>query len=317
MIDLKPLTEQRMAEHHIISKWQEGPPRVSILCSTYRHAAFIRDALDGYLAQQTTFPFEILVRDDASDDGTSDIVRDYAARYPNIIRSFIERKNRFAETVSFPILAPKSRGEYVITAAGDDYWTDVTKLARQVAVLDSQPSAAACFHDAWKLNQTDFEFSPAAMVRHSVSARKWVRNPSLPIQTLMFRNIVRALPNFVPRILNVDTFLQAILASTGDAVYDNHIKPSVYRVHSSGAWSGLDEQQRAPYAAETFYWIAHHFSQVGNRRVARRYLFLAAQELLESHRGLGLDPRGYSAIRLSPPYSWIKDCRRSVRGQRA
>lgn len=316
MMDLDPLTQQRTTETDIIRDWQEGPPRVSILCSTYRHVAYLEHAINGYLAQRTTFPFEILIRDDASDDGTTEIVREYATRYPNIIRAFIESKNRFAETVSFPILAPESRGEYLVTAAGDDYWTDVGKLSRQVAILDTQPRAVACFHDAWTLDQESLDLSPANMIRRSVSARKWIRNPSLPIQTLMFRNVVRALPGYAPRVLNVDTFLQALLANIGGAVYDNHIKPSVYRIHSGGAWSGLDKQQRAPYSAETFYWIAHHFSQEGNRRIARRYLFLAAQELLESHRGLGLDPRGYSGIRLIPPYSWIKDRARALRGQR-
>ena len=51
-------------------------PLVSICCITYNHKEYIRDALDGFLSQRTDFPYEILINDDASTDGTADIIRE-------------------------------------------------------------------------------------------------------------------------------------------------------------------------------------------------------------------------------------------------
>jgi glycosyltransferase involved in cell wall biosynthesis len=59
-------------------------PLVSISCITFNHANYIRDALDGFLIQKTNFPFEILIHDDASTDGTTEIVREYEAKYQKI-----------------------------------------------------------------------------------------------------------------------------------------------------------------------------------------------------------------------------------------
>ena len=58
---------------------------VTVICLTYNHAAYIRDALDGFVAQQTDFRFEVIVHDDASDDGTQDIIREYRRKYPELI----------------------------------------------------------------------------------------------------------------------------------------------------------------------------------------------------------------------------------------
>lgn len=67
--------------------------KVSVLCTAYNHEKYIRDALEGFVSQKTDFPFEVLVNDDCSSDGTADIIREYAGKYPNIIRPFYQEKN--------------------------------------------------------------------------------------------------------------------------------------------------------------------------------------------------------------------------------
>ena len=67
-------------------KMENVRPTVSICCITYNHAPYIRSALDGFLMQETDFAYEILIHDDASTDGTADIIREYTARYPDIIK---------------------------------------------------------------------------------------------------------------------------------------------------------------------------------------------------------------------------------------
>ena len=124
------------------------PPRLSVVCLAYNAAPYIRAALDGFMAQKTGFPFEVLIHDDASTDGTADIIREYADRRPDLIRAVFQRENQFSKgvAVSSTHLWPLIRGEYVAMCEGDDYWTDPLKLQKQVDWLDAHPESSVCFH---------------------------------------------------------------------------------------------------------------------------------------------------------------------------
>ena len=112
-------------------------PKVSIICITYNHVNFIRDCLDGFIMQKTDFPFEVLIHDDASNDGTTDIVREYAEKYPEVFVPFYEEENQFGKTdFCRDILFPKIRGEFVAVCEGDDFWTDELKLQKQVNIFE-------------------------------------------------------------------------------------------------------------------------------------------------------------------------------------
>jgi len=123
--------------------------RVTVYCTAYNHSPTIAEALDSFLSQRTTFPFEVLVTDDASTDGTTEIIRTYAERYPGIIRFFHQEKNRFSKGGNLyeEIMYPNTRGDYVAYCEGDDYWTDPDKLQLQVDFLDSHPDYSACVHN--------------------------------------------------------------------------------------------------------------------------------------------------------------------------
>ena len=122
---------------------------VSIVCTAYNHAAYLRDALDGFLAQKTDFPVEILVNDDASTDGTAAILREYAHRYPERIRPFYQEKNLYSQGINLydAVLYPAARGRYIALCEGDDYWTDPQKLQLQVDFLEAHPEYSACVHN--------------------------------------------------------------------------------------------------------------------------------------------------------------------------
>lgn len=81
-------------------------PIVSIACITYNQEFFIAQAIEGFLMQQTTFPFEIIIYDDASTDRTVKIVRDYADKYPKLIIPIFQKENQYSKgkgTVSKPV----------------------------------------------------------------------------------------------------------------------------------------------------------------------------------------------------------------------
>jgi len=121
-------------------------PLVSVCTITYNHAPFIRQCMDGVLMQKTSFPIEHLIHDDASPDGTGDIVREYEARYPDIIKAIYQTENQFSKGTPMlsKYLFPKARGKYIALCDGDDYWTDPLKLQKQVDFLEAHPDYAMC-----------------------------------------------------------------------------------------------------------------------------------------------------------------------------
>ncbi len=123
---------------------------VTIRCITYNHENFIRQCLEGFLMQKTNFKYEILIHDDASTDQTTNIIREYASIYPEIIVPLYEKENQYSKfghlmTVRVAMDA-KTRGKYTALCEGDDYWTDPNKLQKQVDFLETHSDYSMCFH---------------------------------------------------------------------------------------------------------------------------------------------------------------------------
>jgi glycosyltransferase involved in cell wall biosynthesis len=128
--------------------------KVSVCVPTFNHEQYIAQMLEGALMQQTTFPFEIVVGDDASTDEAQQIIKKYAALYPAIIKAHLHQENQgpispreFAGRNNVLQLLKACRGQYVAMCEGDDYWTDPGKLQKQVDFLDAHPDFAICHHN--------------------------------------------------------------------------------------------------------------------------------------------------------------------------
>lgn len=112
---------------------------VSIQCLTYNHAQYIRQCLDGFVIQKTNFRFEAIVHDDASTDGTQDIIREYEKKYPDIIKPIFEKENQYSKGIPgriTNIVNAHCKGKYIAICEGDDYWTDPLKLQKQVNIME-------------------------------------------------------------------------------------------------------------------------------------------------------------------------------------
>jgi len=125
-------------------------PLVSVIITTYNHEKYIRSAIEGCLMQKTSFPFEIIIHDDASTDNTSSIVREYAETYPHQIIPVIQEENLYNKGVKgaeryHKFLEPLVKGKYIAHCEGDDYWIDPLKLEKQVTVMEKDPSISMCF----------------------------------------------------------------------------------------------------------------------------------------------------------------------------
>lgn len=121
-------------------------PVVSICCMTYNHENFIKDCIEGFINQKTDFNYELLIHDDASNDKTADIIREYESKYPHIIKGFYQTENQFLkQNILVNILFPRAKGKYIALCEGDDYWTDPYKLQKQVDFLEANEEVSMCF----------------------------------------------------------------------------------------------------------------------------------------------------------------------------
>lgn len=123
-------------------------PEVSVFCPTYNQESYIAKCLDGILGQETSFPFEVLVNDDASSDNTPVIVRSYAERRRDLVTAVFHEQNQYSQGLyaSRDFLFPRARGKYIALCEGDDYWTDPHKLQRQYEAMEEHPNATWCVH---------------------------------------------------------------------------------------------------------------------------------------------------------------------------
>lgn len=137
---------------------------VAIHCVTYNHEPYIRDCLDGFLMQKTNFKFVAIVHDDVSTDKTADIIREYAAKYPEIIKPIYETENQYSkfdgslDRVMETAIAVTG-AKYVAMCEGDDYWIDPYKLQKQVDFLETHTEFSICFHKCKNLIQQTGEFT--------------------------------------------------------------------------------------------------------------------------------------------------------------
>ena len=120
---------------------------VSVICTAYNHEMYIGQAIDSFLMQETDFPVEILIHDDASTDQTAAIIRAYMDRYPDRIRAVLQTENQHSKGVKVGnVLREMAQGKYLATCEGDDYWTHPHKLQKQVEYMEAHPECSVCVH---------------------------------------------------------------------------------------------------------------------------------------------------------------------------
>lgn len=241
-INLSPPEPNSEAE--IMSYWQDcyADPLVSIVCITYNHEPYIRDALNGFLMQKTDYPFEVLIHDDASIDNTADIIRDFEQRYPNIIKPIYQTENQYSKgiKISPTFNFPRAQGDYIALCEGDDFWTCSDKLNWQVSFLRKNPKIFLSIHRAHicvdnQITDVSTNHGESETVLPSklvyTTAGQFCPTASMVIA----RKKLAVMPEFFARVPIGDFFLEAICAIGGV-----HYLPkvcSVYRLGSRESWT--------------------------------------------------------------------------------
>ncbi len=146
-----------ITQEEIMVNWgvdNSETPLVSIKCMTYNHKDFIAQALDSFLMQKTNFPFEVLVHDDASTDGTDNVIRGYEKKFPKIIKPIYETENQWSKGngAHHVKIDAQTKGKYIAICEGDDYWIDESKLQKQVLFLEKNTQYSMSCHNAYKID---------------------------------------------------------------------------------------------------------------------------------------------------------------------
>ena len=234
---------------------------VSICCITYNQAAYIRDALEGFVNQETDFPYEVLIHDDASTDGTAQIIQEYADRYPERIFPILQTENQYSKgltNVSGTFNFPRARGRYIAMCEGDDYWTDTKKLQKQVDYLEANPGCSLCFHSA------KVEVQGKALTEHDMRPYKGSRmispeeiidkSSGYAMSSMAFpARLVKELPDYYVDCPVGDTPLQLLAAANGYGYYMDE-PMSAYRVGVAGSWTVEGKSGDYEGKQSAYYW---------------------------------------------------------------
>lgn len=273
-------------------------PLVSICVVTYNHEKFIREALDSFLMQQTSFPVEIVIHDDASTDNTQQIIEEYHKQYPHILKPLLQTENQRSISgggMNPRFNYPRSRGKYIALCEGDDYWTDPLKLQKQFEFLEDNPDFVGCGH----YTSTQYDFVPNSGEQHYVHAvnrantltkRDFMRVGSFHTSSFFFRRET-TLKAPTKSVIFRDNPLKIFLLSYG------HIKilpevMSVYRRNKGGVSENINVEkiyqaelksiERLMGALDGFYWKGSYMKSHW-----RRYYLSNGKDLTFSKR-LGL-----------------------------
>jgi len=235
----------------------QGDPLVSIRCLVYNHEPFLRQCLDGFVMQQTTFPFEAIIHDDASTDGSASIIREYAEKYPDIIKPIFEAENQWGKGTISKIVnaAIHPNSKYIAVCEGDDYWTDPHKLQIQVDFLESHPDYALCSHDYLSYYQDSGEFNDLSFYERAFNKKNMSKSYEYTLKNYFNGWWTKPLTCVYRKYNYIEELLSKGYTSFRDDIFYYNILThgkgmllmrvmGVYRIHDGGTWSNLEYRDK-------------------------------------------------------------------------
>lgn len=280
---------------------EEKTPLVTVFCMVYNHEPYLRQCLDGFVMQQTTFPFEAIVHDDASTDDSAAIIREYAEKYPDIIKPIYETENQYSkgaasETGKKLDAAINPSSKYIAKCEGDDYWTDPLKLQKQVDFLETHPDFILCSgnYRCYSQEKKQFLFDGKATydwlfvgnheydMYFEYSLDNYFDDWWVRTLTCLFhrRKYGAEINNKGYDSVRDDIIYYYILKQGKGALLRDVL--GVYRIHSGGVWSGnnkIDNKRKQIHNAFQIY-------QIENDKRALKKTRRCTIELLEMLRSM-------------------------------
>ena len=257
--------------------------KVTAVVFAYNQAAFIRQALDSVLAQQTTFEFELLIVEDRSTDGTREITLEYSVANPDKIRLLLSDVNMGACLVAARAISA-AQGDYIAFLDGDDYWTSPAKLQKQVEFMDTHPDHSICWHH---LEYVDVE---GERLNHQIahhSRTSWSLEDILEgvqISTcaiLLRRSMLPPLPDWFFQCACADFVVAVLCLENGPAGYLDETL-GAWRHNPKGFYSSRTSREQELLFQYTLRKVYRHFTPQRQAELARhfkrRWVSMAVQQ---------------------------------------
>ena len=266
-------------------------PLVSVAMLAYRHERYIAQAIEGVLGQKTSFAVELIIGEDASPDATLEICRRYERLYPDRVTIISTGENVSRSLAgNFYRTCLRCRGKYVAFCEGDDYWSDPSKLQKQVDFMESRPDCTICFHPVlahWedgRFPDCEYPTNARRFLKQPPTLRELVRVNYMQTNSVMYRwnPDGRLFDDFPLRELPGDWKLNLLHAQHGRIGFLPDVM-AVYRRHPDGLWTGALKDgewfRRCGFQNALFYaWVQRTFG-VDRRSMLRRLALATLAQL--------------------------------------
>lgn len=267
-------------------------PLVSVCVQTYQHVNYIRECLEGILMQKTSFPYEILLGEDKSTDGTREICIEYAEKYPGKIRLFLHHRENNIKiggkaTGRFIFLYNLflSKGEYIALCEGDDYWIDENKLQNQIDFLKSNFDFSLTFHKVKILNSIEDVFEednitravPVVTSKLDLCKGNYIHTPSV-----VFRNNFSIPAWFVDCHIG-DWALYMLATKKGEIRKFSEVM-AIYRIGAKGVWSNQSKKVKLKKTIETFEIVLRNLKHEKEAKMIIRQTILNYKKQLNTSK---------------------------------
>lgn len=237
--------------------------QVSICSLVYNHAKYLRKCLEGFVNQKTNFDYEIWIHDDASTDGSVEIIKEYAEKYPDLFHLVLQKENQYSKGKDgkgglHNAVFPYVKGKYIALCEGDDYWVDEYKLQKQFDAMEANPNCALCGTRVEIVNEQGIsqkeQYPKFAMKTGVILADEWREKMKyisfIQTSTYFFRAeiVKKEIEENREYLVGApigDVLLQMRCAEDGDLYFIDEIT-SCYRTASEGSFSQrlLDKEKR-------------------------------------------------------------------------
>jgi len=253
--------------------------KVSVLIKAYNHERFIAAAIETAASQQTCFPFEVVVGEDCSTDGTRAAALAAAAKHPDKVRVLVRPRN-LGNMANLLDTFRHCRGEYIAWLDGDDYWVARDKLARQVQLLNANPRFVISATNAAVVDTAGNVVRPhyKRTGNRIFQLRHLMQRGRAPTSSLLIRRrVFEELPANFAEFAIADWPLQILGLRHGAMHYDGTVT-TAYRRHGGGLWAAADLTKRHQTQLRMYRLLAEHLPshyRTIRARIGREQLLLA------------------------------------------
>ena len=237
-------------QNEIIKKWNKSKPKLAILCLTYNHEKYIRQALDSILMQETTYPYKIFVFDDASTDSNPKIILEYKKKYPDLFELYLGKENLYKtpnllKKKIYSFFFKQIAGyNYFAILEGDDFWTYPQKIDVQLDFLEKNQKISCCAHTHYVKNELDNTYKVSHNIKQDIyTAQNFSKTGYFPQTATCIYNFSLIKNNLFEFKPCSDTAILSIAFNIGDFKIFPYCM-SVYRIHSKGEWSKLSKIEK-------------------------------------------------------------------------